>query len=243
MRNIGHLLFSLLMLTSCSAQYNIAGNSTVSTLDGRMLYLRVSPDGNAYNSVDSCQVIHGRFKFMGDIDSIVVAHLYMDNQSMMPVVLENGNLAIEVNNIQQRVTGGPLNDKLYHFIELKTRLENELWELDQECLRMMRQGHTIKEIHQEIGPKSKKLNDEIETLETQFIIENYNNALGPACFMLLFGQYPIPVMTDQIRHILASAPERFKQNPQVKKYIREAQLNKEHEAEPQIPVDEEIPLY
>ena len=226
MRNPFTILISLLfVLTSCSTQYNIAGNSSVSTLDGRMLYLRVQQNENETNNVDSCQVIHGRFKFMGDIDSIVVAHLYMDNQSVMPVVLENGDLAIEVNNIQQRVSGGPLNDKLYHFIEMKTRLENELWELDRECLRMMRQGITIKDIHSKIGPKSQQLNHEIEELETNFIIDNYENALGPACFMLLFGQYPVPIMTDQIRTIMNNAPTKFKQNPQVNKYIREAEVN------------------
>ena len=226
MRNPIVLLYSLLLLlVSCNTQYNIAGNSNVSALDGRMLYLRVPQNENEANNVDSCQVIHGRFQFIGDIDSIVVAHLYMDNQSVMPVVLENGDLAIEVNNIQQRVSGGPLNDKLYHFIEMKTRLENELWELDRECLRMMRQGNTIKDIHQLIGPKSQKLNNEIEELETSFIRENYENALGPACFMLLFGQYPVPVMTDQIRAIMETAPARFKQNPQVNKYIREAETN------------------
>ena len=226
MRNQIAILFSLLLLlVSCNTQYNIAGNSSVSALDGRMLYLRVPQNENEANNVDSCQVIHGRFQFVGDIDSIVVAHLYMDNQSVMPVVLENGDLAIEVNNIQQRVSGGPLNDKLYHFIEMKTRLENELWELDRECLRMMRQGNTIKDIHKLIGPKSQQLNNDIEELETKFIIENYENALGPACFMLLFGQYPVPVMTDQIRTIMESAPARFKQNPQVNKYIREAEIN------------------
>ena len=36
------ILSSLLMLTSCAEQYNIAGNSNIACLDGRMLYLRVS---------------------------------------------------------------------------------------------------------------------------------------------------------------------------------------------------------
>ena len=231
MRKIGYLLLSALMLTSCASQYNIAGNSTVGSLDGNMLYLRVAEsDGSNMNNVDSCQVVHGRFKFIGNIDSVVVAHLYMGNESMMPVVLENGDLAIEVNNCSQRVSGGPLNDKLYHFIELKTRMENELWELDQQCLRMMREGRTIKDIHNLIGPKSKQLSDQIEGLETQFIIDNYENALGPACFMLLFGQYPIPIMTDQIRRIVNSAPSSFLHNPIVNNYIKQARINSHNEA-------------
>ena len=226
MKHIGFLLSCALMLSSCVSQYNIAGNSTVGSLDGNMLYLRVAEnDGSNLSNVDSCQVIHGRFKFIGNIDSVVVAHLYMGNESMMPVVLENGDLAIEVNNSCQRVSGGPLNDKLYHFIELKTRMENELWELDQKCLRMMREGSTIKDIHKLIGPKSKQLNEQIEGLETQFIMENYDNPLGPACFMLLFGQYPVPIMTDQITKIVSTAPSSFLQNPIVNKYLQQARVN------------------
>ena len=33
----------------------------------------------------------------------------------MPVVIENGSLDIQVDNVAQRVTGGPLNDRLYGF--------------------------------------------------------------------------------------------------------------------------------
>lgn len=36
------ILSSLLLFTSCAEQYNIAGNSNIACLDGRMLYLRVS---------------------------------------------------------------------------------------------------------------------------------------------------------------------------------------------------------
>lgn len=229
MKNFGSILtICLFLLTSCASQYNIAGNSTVDDLDGRMLYLRVAPNNDFLMvNVDSCEVVHGRFKFFGDIDSVVVAHLYMDNECMMPVVLENGNLAIEVNNVGQRVSGSPLNDRLYRFIEMKTRLENEQWELDQLCLRMMREGKPIKEIHKEIGPKSKQLEEQIEGLEMQFIIDNYENALGPACFMLLFGQSPVPIMTDQIRQIVNTAPRTFLQNPFISNYLRQARNNSE----------------
>lgn len=120
------ILSSLLLLTSCANQYSIAGNSSVPCLDGRMLYLRVSPQNddklNASNFVclDSCKVIHGRFNFDGSMDSVVLAMLYTDNQCVMPVVIENGSLDIQVDNVAQRVTGGPLNDRLYGFFKSVT---------------------------------------------------------------------------------------------------------------------------
>ena len=92
MRQILLLLISGLFLVSCTEQYNIAGNSTVPVLDGRMLYLKVTPNGIASENIDSCKVIHGRFNFFGAVDSVVLAQVCMDNENVMPIVLENGKL-------------------------------------------------------------------------------------------------------------------------------------------------------
>ncbi|EJX09123.1 lipoprotein [gut metagenome] len=236
MKLFGYIFLAATLLSSCAAsQYNIDGNSTVSMLDGRTLYLRVAQSSTQLLNVDSSQVVHGRFTFSGNVDSVVVAHLYMEDQSMMPVVLENGKLAIEVNNIGQKVTGGPLNKKLYDFIDQKMRMENEQWELDQLCMRMMRQGSTIDAIHTEVGPKAKALATELEQLETNFIIENFDNALGPACFMLLFGQYPVPIMTQQIETIVEKAPQHFLNHPIVKEYLKTARDNATKETEYTLP--------
>ena len=107
MRQFLLLLISSLFLTSCTEQYNIAGNSTVPVLDGRMLYLKVTPNGVTSENIDSCKVIHGRFNFFGAVDSIVLAQVCMENENVMPIVLENGNLTISVDNLGQRVSGGP----------------------------------------------------------------------------------------------------------------------------------------
>ena len=64
--------------------------------------------------------------------------LYTDNQCVMPVVIENGSLDIQVDNVAQRVTGGPLNDRLYGFFKKRNRIDNEMWELQQKSIRMMR---------------------------------------------------------------------------------------------------------
>ena len=106
-------IVSFLTITSCADQYNIAGNSSIASLDGRMLYLKVS-DGERTSAIDSSEVIHGRFNFMGMVDSIMMGALYMDNESVLPLVIENGNLTIKMDNTEQRVSGGPLNDRLYH---------------------------------------------------------------------------------------------------------------------------------
>lgn len=224
------ILSSLLFFTSCAEQYNIAGNSSVSCLDGRMLYLRVSPEAGgetikqtASLCLDSCKVVHGRFNFVGDVDSVMLAMLYTGNQCVMPLVIENGNLSIQVDNVAQRVSGGPLNDKLYNFFKKRNRLDNEMWELQQKTIRMMREGASPEEIQRKMGRKAEQLVKRTEELETSFVMENYDNVLGPGFFMLLCSQYPSPILTEQIQDILKKAPESFMRNPYVRNYVREAQ--------------------
>lgn len=230
----------LLMFTSCAEQYNIAGNSSVPCLDGRMLYLRVTTDAGSQNMqassvcLDSCKVVHGRFNFVGDVDSVMLAMLYSGNQCVMPLVIENGNLNIQVDNVAQRVSGGPLNEKLYNFFKKRNRLDNELWELQQKTIRLMREGVSPEDIQDKMGKKAQELHRKTEELETKFVMDNYDNVLGPGFFMLLCSQYPSPIMTEQIRHIIQKAPKSFMNNHYVRNYVERAQTR--------ITVQSEYPL-
>lgn len=219
-------LLLLPCLASCSKECNIAGNSTVGSLDGRMLYLRISPDGNVTSctasNLDSCEVVHGRFSFFSSMDSVTMAVLCMGNESLMPVVLEGGNINVEVDHVGQRVSGGPLNERLYGFLQKRERIENQQWELDRKCMRMMHEGASPEEIRKTITPKAEKLAQEAEELETNFIINNFNNPLGVGCFMWLFGQYPTPIMTPQIQRIVEAAPADFLKDPFVQRYLHRA---------------------
>ena len=87
MNKVLYALLSLLALTSCANSYNIQGSSNVSTLDGRKLYLKVLKD-NDFKSIDSCDVVHGQFRFAGTLDSTRMANIFMDDESVLPLVLE-----------------------------------------------------------------------------------------------------------------------------------------------------------
>ena len=238
MNKVFYILSSLLLLTSCAEQYNIAGNSTLPCLDGKVLYLRVSNDDgqkqqHKKNSVqqetvmiclDSCKVIHGQFRFEGDVDSAMMAMLYTGNDCVMPLVLESGKLNIQVDKATQRVSGSPLNEKLYSFFKKRTRLDHEMWELQQATMRMMREECSPVEIQRKMGKKTKQLAQRTEELETQFVMDNYNNVLGPGYFRLLCSQFPSPIMTDQIRRILKSAPTQFLNDPFVRCYMQQAEM-------------------
>ena len=223
-----YFLSSLLLLTSCAEQYNIAGNSSVPSLDGRTMYLRVTPEDmspqgvsmqTATVCIDSCRVVHGRFNFVGDVDSARMALLYSGQQVVMPMVIENGNLTVQVDNVAQRVSGGPLNDKLYRFFQKKNRLDNEMWELQQRTIRMIREGESPETIQRKMGNKAQKLAQRAEDLETRFVMDNYDNVLGPGFFILLCRQYPTPIMTPQIQRIADRAPSCFLSHPYVRNYL------------------------
>ncbi len=224
------LLLTLPLLASCGEQYNIAGNSSVPSLDGRMLYLRATPDGllqataqeKSSHCIDSCKVVHGRFSFIGDMDSVMMAMLFTGRECVMPVVIENGRLNVQVDNTAQRVSGGPLNDKLYKFFRQKNRLDNEMWELQQKSIRMLRCGKSPEEIDRKVGRRVRELSARSEALETNFVMENYDNVLGPGFFMMMCSQYPTPIMTEQISRIVQDAPACFMRDPFVHSYVRQA---------------------
>ena len=98
--SISRIVFSIisaLIFTSCASEYRIEGSSSVSRLDGKMLFVKV-PQGETMISVDSAEVVHGLFQMEGAVDSTMIASLYMDDQSVMPLVIEKGNIQIQIEN-------------------------------------------------------------------------------------------------------------------------------------------------
>ena len=108
-------------LVSCADSYSIQGSSSVSSLDGSKLYLKTLKDQELKN-LDSCDVVHGKFRFAGLIDTVKMANLYMDDEPLgLPVVVEKGEIEIRIDNTGRKVSGSPLNDKLYEFISGRCR--------------------------------------------------------------------------------------------------------------------------
>ena len=117
-----------MVTTSCASSYNVQGSSSISALDGSKLYLKALKN-NEVKNIDSCDVVHGEFHFAGLLDTVRMANLYMDDESIMPLVLEEGDITIKIDNASQSVGGTPLNDSLYHFIDKHNQLSNRMTEL------------------------------------------------------------------------------------------------------------------
>ena len=97
-------LLCAMLCTSCSKKYKIEGTSSVSMLDGKMLFIKI-PVGDKLVNIDSAEVIHGLFEMQGKVDSTVLASLYMDDECIMPLVIEPGHIdrAYEVEREESRM--------------------------------------------------------------------------------------------------------------------------------------------
>lgn len=217
---------TLLLLTACASEYQIQGNSSVSRLDGKMLFVKV-PQGSEMLSLDSAEVVHGFFQMRGEIDSAMIASLYMDEQSIMPLVMEKGNIQIQIDNGRIIVSGTPLNEKLYDFVGKKNSLDDRAYEVERMESRMIMDGKSMYEVETEIAKEREKLSKEMDELIKVFIQDNYENVLGPGVFLMLCNGLPYPLLTPLIEEIVDNAPDSFKNHGLIKEYMEIARANME----------------
>lgn len=220
------VIFGAVLFASCSDQYMVSGSSNVEGLEGKMLYLRVFKDDDMC-AIDSSRVVHGRFKFRGMMDSVVMANVFLDGSSVMPVVLEDGDVNVRIDENSQSATGTPLNDSLTNFIQRKSQIDARMAELPHLESQMIMNGIDHDQILAELGEQARELELENDKLITRFIRANYNNVLGPGVFMIMTSGFPYPILNPQIEEILSQAPPYFKNHPYVKEYIEKAENNME----------------
>ena len=210
------------LLTSCASSYNVTGSSSVSALDGSKLYLKALKDGKVKN-IDSCDVVHGEFHFAGLLDSVRLVNLYMDEESILPVILEEGDIQVKIGPAGPTVGGTPLNDSLYKFIDKHNQLINQMNELGHKQNQMILDGIDERTIDEQLDAEAAQIATAEDELVTKFIEANYNNVLGPGVFMMITSQYRYPILTPQIEYIMSKATKAFKDDPYVKEYYHMAQ--------------------
>jgi hypothetical protein len=211
-------------LVSCAEGYSVQGSSSVSALDGSKLYLKTIKD-NELRNIDSCEVVHGQFRFAGLLDTVRMANLFMDDESIMPIVLEKGEISIRIDNASQTVFGTPLNDRLYEFIDFHNQLGNQMAELSHKQSRMLLDGIDENDINRQLNIEAAEIARKEDSLVTNFIVENFDNVLGPGVFMMITSMYRYPVLTPQIEDIMSKATSKFKNDPYVKDYYQVATEN------------------
>lgn len=221
--------FSMLLvvlLTACGERFTVEGTSNVTLLDGRMLYLEVL-NGTELKRIDSCEVVHGKFQFHGSLDSVCLANVAMDDESVTPLILESGKIVLKLDNTGQSIGGTPMNEKLSEFLTRYNQLKNQQVELLHRHDRAIMDGLDMNEVVRELNAEALKLEQEEDKFLLDFVTQNFDNVLGPSIFFMLTASYQYPMLTPWIEDVMSKATDTFKNNPYVKDYYSKAVENEQ----------------
>jgi len=212
-------LLAVMSLASCGVSYNIEGSSDISGLDSRMMYLRTRMNGE-YQSIDSTEVVHGKFGFSGSTDSVRIAFIVVNEANVpLPIVLEKGDIMVKLNKARSEWGGTPLNDKLYRFVKSLDSLTVQQQDLEHQYNIAFMDGEDMNEVIPRLSRANQQINMSIDTLVTHSIAENFDNILGPGIFMLVTQAQQIPQMSPWVVEIMSKASDSFKNDPYVKEYL------------------------
>lgn len=218
------LILFISTFVSCGKKYKVEGTTSMSKLDGKMLFIKIV-SGDELVKIDSAEIIHGNFSMKGHLDSVILASLYMDNNCIMPLVLEEGNITINIDNARISIKGTPLNDRFNKFIEDKTAIDDQAYEVEREESRLIMDGVDINTVQHKIDFKREELSKHMDNLVKSFIIDNYDNVLGPGVFIMIGNSFPYPYITPLLQEILDDAPESFKNNCLVREFVSQAEAS------------------
>lgn len=258
MNKILYALVILLALTSCTKSYYIHGTSNISSLDGRQLYLK-GGSGDSLITLDSCEVVHGNFSFKGTLDSVQVAQIYMDDMNLQfPIVLEEGDIQLKLDNTLLRVSGTPLNEKLNTFWTKFTQLRNQFIEIDHEEGVSIMNGHDEEATNARLIKKALLVYANIDKLFTAFVTNNFDNTLSTWGFLtrvsydMTPNAYPIWMndylyanavsqLPSWVEFIMAKAPDVFKNNAAIKDFYEKFQRAQNEMNGMELPTQETMP--
>ncbi len=214
--------------TACHTPTQIIGETSLPQLEGRTLYIKAYANGDLVD-IDSARIIHGHFTFAPHIDTARMASLFIDQQSLMPIVLDANELRILIDDKQHYVTGSALNDSLFAFIRQKSIIDDRIAELPHRESQMIMDGIDHELVLQQLREEAAELAAEEATLVKRFIKRNMDNPLGPGVFMIITSAMPYPIMTPEIEEFVTLATPAFLNDPYVRDFIRLARENSERE--------------
>lgn len=230
-RIINDIVWGVIALTtfaSCSEmsnvlteKYTISGTSLQTIYGANMAFLKNSNDDQ---TVDSCEIIHGKFTMNGNIDSVQCASLSLGQMSV-PVVLENGNITVNYANSSLVVSGTPLNDKLYQFLGSRDSLMMLVQELPAKESKMILNGVSADERYKLLGEEEADLRVKIQELDKDFISTNYDNVLGVVWFLYLCKQesmiFGFPTTSPMLEELYVKAPDGFKKSKDIAEFMKQ----------------------
>ena len=210
-----NVLATVLLLTSCSDKYTIVGTSMHSVFDGKMVYLSNLIDGKD-SAVTVAKKDKPKLSFYQDLFELP-AFIFQIRSTMMKIRVSSENQTV-------KVEGTELNEVLYKFLASRDSLIMILTDLPRRESQMILEGYDHDYILHTLGEAEADVRMAMDKLETNFIISNFDNVLGVSWFMEIcnetYQRFGYPNTTPQIDEIYSRAPEDFRANPHVKKYMQ-----------------------
>lgn len=219
-------LISSVFSLSCADSYSIMGTSNIQNIDGKTITLRTT-DSEVWRTLDSCEVLHGKFLMKGKVDSNVIATLFIDGQPIMPMILEPGKINVTISNPVFKVEGTLLNDSLYAFIARKYKLDMRVIELERIEAQMIMNGYSQYDIQHHLDSVYQVLGEDMRNLVCNFIGANYDNPLSLCGFSMLCNGLPYPTITPLIQNVIDGAPRSFLKHPLISGFLEVAHENME----------------
>lgn len=212
-------VLAVLSLSSCSDKYSVSGTALQSIYGANMAFLKSTEDSQ---TVDSCEIIHGKFNMSGLLDSVRCVQLVLGNMTV-PVVLEQGDIQVKFVDSSLQVGGTPLNDRFYSFLVSRDSLTMLLNELPSKESKMILNGVPEDEIYKALGEEEADLRSQLMAKDSEFINANIDNVLGVTWFLNLCAQesmrFGFPTTNPVLDEIYGKAPDEFRNNKDIVEFM------------------------
>jgi len=219
------LFIASILLASCGKSFKIKGTSSIPTLDGKTVYIKMSKNDQMI-TIDSAQIVHGEFTMKGSVDSVGVASIYIDGESVAPIAIESGTMKLTISQSDINVKGTKLNDKLYEFVAKKNSIDDRAQDNQRLESQRILEGVDPQQAQEQMDEANAKLSDEMKGYLKSFIRQNYDNVLGPSVFLMVCSStFQFPMLTPELQELVDQAPDKFRNNPLIQEYVSNAKDN------------------
>lgn len=161
-------------MAACSSNkqpYVIEGTAPDSTYNGQMVYMQ---EYEYDQTVDSAEVIDGKFTFKGVVDTAVIRGLYLSGL-YATLILEKGTITVDLSN-SESAQGTELNDGLTAYLKKSESYKDSIYHIASE----IRQRTDIDDVEAQVQERElfSSYHDWLDSLSGNLFPANKNNAFG-----------------------------------------------------------------
>lgn len=217
-KSTGYMLISLffLLFSSCGGNgFVVEGTVTGIDLDGDTLTLK-RYTGDVLADVSDAVVGDGEFEFEGVADEPYVAGLFFGEVLVMPLIIENGDIEVEITDNWALAKGTELNDAFNTYLQSISSFNYEIANVSRLEARMIMDGVNPDSAKVFMEESFEKSYESMKAYIAGFVQEHYEDILGPFAFKQWFGQMYYPMSDTLFKRIIDEAPPVFRNNAEVK---------------------------